>query len=154
MKQDKSVWNKNVCAAAPIHSLAMLPQLICVALKPWTHKFQHKAEAKEDQYEVLKKMLRRCIHKKYPICERFSDSQEHLIQCQDLHNIYSIGQEIKYSQIYMEPFRNKNPEVYETYLSMVDNIPGDTYSRPGQVVKLILVLPHNFLNAPMYEDLS
>ena len=80
-----------------------------------------------------------------PICERFSDSQEHLIQCQVLQDICLIGQKIIYNHIYGTIQEQKSiAEVYETYLSMTDNILGDTHSRPGRVVKLILVLPHNF----------
>ena len=64
-----------------------------------------------------------------PICERFSDSQEHLLQCQVLQNIYSIAPEIKYSHIYGTIEQQKSiTEAYETYLSMRDDILGDTYS--------------------------
>ena len=70
-----------------------------------------------------------------PICERVSDSQEHLIECQVLQNICPKDNEINYNYIRGTIEEQKSiAKVYENYLSLRDEILGDSYtstSLPG-----------------------
>ena len=96
-----------------------------------------------------------------PICERFSDSQEHLLQCQVLQNIYSIAPEIKYSHKYGTIEQQKSilrhmkltsawgmtywgtptpPPAYQGYiLGHSGTRPGPTGTQPGAALEIFLV---------------
>ena len=69
-----------------------------------------------------------------PICERFSDSQDHILQCKVLQDICPLEEQVEYNSIYGTTHEQEElVKVYEKYLSLRDELLEDTaqQSLPG-----------------------
>ena len=69
-----------------------------------------------------------------PICERFSDSQDHILQCKVLQDICPLEEQVEYNSIYCTTHEQEElVKVYEKYLGLRDELLEDTaqQSLPG-----------------------